>query len=383
MTTGAAELGSSDRDPRGLLLGAVVATGIGVLGADTMPLLVGALMDDLSLSEARAGLLGSAELAAGALVSILVAHRIGRISRRTLALAGAALVIAGYLISAAVEGYAALTAARLGVGLGSGAILAAGNAAIAASRDPDRLYARMSVIGGFAIALVIGLLPLALRPWGYAGGFFVLGLLALACAPLVLWLPPHPPADAQEDPGRLPRKLLASCVMLAFLLESISGNALWVFSERIGLRAGLELEQVAIVLGVTTLIGLLGAVLADLLGTRFGRTLPLCLGLAVGALAKWAMVTWQLPVSFVATNVVLAIAWFFVLPYMLGMTAALDRLGRWSAVAIGALSCGSALGPGLAGLLIGPTSYAELAWFCPGLTLVALVLLIPAARRLD
>jgi len=40
MTTGAAELGSSDRDPRGLLLGAVVATGIGVLGADTMPLLV-------------------------------------------------------------------------------------------------------------------------------------------------------------------------------------------------------------------------------------------------------------------------------------------------------------------------------------------------------
>jgi predicted MFS family arabinose efflux permease len=366
-----------------LLLGAVAATGIGVLSADTMPLLVGALMDDLSLSEARAGPLGSVELAAGALVSISVAHWVGRISRRTLALAGAVLVIAGCLISAAVQGYAALTAARLGVGLGSGAILAAGNAAVAACRDPDRLYARMSVIGGLAIALVIGLLPLALRPWGYAGGFLVVGLLALACTPLVLWLPPNPPADVEEDPERLPRKLLASCVMLAVLLESISGNALWVFSERIGLRAGLELEQVAIVLGVTTVIGLLGAVLATLLGTRVGRTLPLSLGLGIGALAKWAMVAWQLPLSFITTNVILAIAWFFALPYMLGMTAALDRLGRWSAVAIGAMSCGAALGPGLAGLLIGPTSYAQLTWFCPGLTVCALVLLIPVARRLD
>jgi predicted MFS family arabinose efflux permease len=361
----------------------VVAIIIGVLGVDTMPLMIGALMDDLSWSEARVGLLGSAELIAGALVSILVAHRMGRISRRALALAGAALVIAGYLISAAVAGYAALTAARLVVGLGSGAILAAGNAAIAASRDPDRLYARMSVISGLAIAAVIGLLPLALRPWGYAGGFLVLGLLALACTPLVLWLPPDPPADATEDPGHLPRKLLGTCVMLAFLVESISGNALWVFSERIGLRAGLSLEYVAVVLGVTTVIGLLGAVLADLLGTRLGRTLPLSIGLGVGAVGKWAMVVWQIPLSFVATNLILAVAYFFALPYMLGMTAALDRLGRWSAVAIGVMSCGGALGPGLAGLVIDPTSYTGLAWLCPGLTVVALLLLIPVARRLD
>ena len=90
----------SARDPSGLLLAVVATTGIGLLGANTLPLLLGSVMDRLAIGESRGGLMGTVELGALALVSLLVAPRVGRLRRSSLALLGGGLVVVGYAAAA-------------------------------------------------------------------------------------------------------------------------------------------------------------------------------------------------------------------------------------------------------------------------------------------
>ncbi|MFQ5699136.1 MAG: hypothetical protein ACE5IL_12725 [Myxococcota bacterium] len=49
-------------------------------------------------------------------------------------------------------------------------------------------------------------------------------------------------------------------------------------------------------------------------------------------------------------------------PFLMGAAAGLDRQGRWSAAAAGAMAIGAAVGPGLAGWLVEGWDYAALGW---------------------
>ena len=107
-------------DSVALLVAIVAATGIALSGSTAMPFLLGALMQELSLGAASAGLLASFELASVAAVSLLVAPRVGRMSRLGLALAGAGIAACGHAGSALVETYPWLAAARVLAGTGEG-----------------------------------------------------------------------------------------------------------------------------------------------------------------------------------------------------------------------------------------------------------------------
>ena len=335
-------------DPKGLLIAAVAASSAGLLGTNTLPLIVGALIDGLGLEPARAGALGSAELGAVALASLALAPRMAQLSRRTLALAGVLGVTVGYLASSFAGGFGSLLAARLVAGLGAGAALAAVNATLAGSDDPDALYARLTVLGGLVAACVLAALPFALGPWGHRGGFAALAAFALVCLPVTRRLPARA-GGAAPSLAPLPNRGLAALALLGLLLEASLNNALWSFSERIGLGAGTPPEAVGAVLGGATLAGLAGAGLAAALSTRLGRALPLVSGVAAATAARGAITQVETPVAFAALQVAWASAYLFTLPYVLGTLAALDRQGRWSAAAIAAITIGSAIGPGVAG----------------------------------
>jgi len=366
------------RDPDGLLLAVVAATGIALLGSSTMPLVVGSLMDGLGIDEGEAGLIGSVELTGVAISSLLLAPSVARLSRRTLALVGGGIVAAGYLLSAEVDAFQTLLGSRLLLGLGAGAILAAGNAAIACSRNPDALYARVSIVGGLAAAALLAMLPLVLGSWGYRGGFLFLGALVAVVLPLAGRLPAAPGGEAGRIALGAPHPRLAIPLLLAFLLESTSESAIWAFSERIGKEAGLDAERVGLVLGAATVAGLLGAGLALLLGKRYGRFPPIAFGLAVGAAGRLAMVTAQVPAVYSVTQVVLGMTFFFILPFLMGTAAELDRSGRWSAAAAGAMAIGAAAGPGLAGWLADGWGYPALGWISLLFAGVSMIAVLPA-----
>jgi predicted MFS family arabinose efflux permease len=378
----AADAGGRARDSARLLPAVVIATSVGLLGSSTMPLMIGAVMDGLGVGAGRAGLIGSIELGAVAVVSLAIAPRVGRLPRRALAWVGAGVVAIGCLLSATAGSLAFLLGARLLSGLGSGAASAAGNAAAASSRDPDRLYAKMAILGGLAAAALLGLLHYALAPWGYRGGYLALAAVAVLCFPLLSWMPPAPGADSSEAGTPAPRRHLALPLLAALLLEYVCEDSIWVFSERIGLEAGLDLKWVSLTLSGTTVAGLLGAGVATVLGTRLGRTGPILLGISLSAAARFAVAYAETPAVYVAGLLLWGVAFFFTLPYLMGSVAVLDRMGRWSAAAAGMMTIGAGLAPGTAGLLVELAGYRALGWLSLGGWVLVVALILPALRGL-
>jgi predicted MFS family arabinose efflux permease len=338
------------RESRRLLLAVVAGFVVAYTGENVLPLLIGSLIDGFGLDEVGAGILGSLELGGLAIASLLLAPRVDRMSRRHLAIYGAIAACAGHGLSALADSFPELVFARIAAGLGEGAAIAAANSAAASARDPDRLFAQASVLGGLIFAAALVLLPYAIEPWGHSGGFGAVVGISILCIPF---------------------------------LFSVGQGAIWAFSERIGLTIGFSREEVGLALGVTTLGGLVGGVIAAVLGTRGGRPTLLAVGLGANVVATWMVVIAGSSGLYLAGLLAWAIAFFFALPYLLGTAAALDSLGRWTAAAAGISAVGVAIGPAAAGLMVGDSGYPALGGLVIGCGLGAGVLILPVARAVD
>ncbi len=370
-------------EPAGLLLAVVAATGIGMLGTNTLPLILGSVIDELGIAESRAGLMGTVELGALALVSLVMAPRVGRLPRSRLAVLGGVVVVAGYVLSALAEGYSTILLGRLICGAGAGVVMAVGNAAIAASEDPDGLMARLMLVGGVAAVFLLGVLPLAIEPWGYGGAFAVLAVVAALCIPFARRLPPAPGESSIPVAHSMNRKWLGVALLFGIMIDATSQDGLWTFSERIGIGAGLNVEEVGIVLASTTLAGLAGAALAFVLGTRFGRAAPICFGLGLGALSRWLLANASEPSTYWVAQLLLGLSFFLTYPFLFGAIAALDPTGRWAAAGAGIATIGTALGPAVAGVLVEAEGYPALGGLGIAAAACTAVLVIPVALSLE
>jgi predicted MFS family arabinose efflux permease len=371
----------TEEDSLALLIGVMAATAIGLAGSTAMPFLLGSLIEGLSLDAGAAGLLGSFELGAVSLVSLVIAPRVGRISRIRLALLGAAIAVVGHGASAAVEGYGWLCVARVVAGAGEGLALAAGNAAVASALNPDRLYARVAVLGGVAGAGLLLGLPWVIEPWGFRGAFAALALVCLGVAPFLRALPAAPGATLTTSGGT--HRGLAVATLAALTLIALGEGAIWAFTERLGVRVGVSREALGPVLASASLLGLGGAALASWLGTRRGRTSPLAIGILGVAVSTFGLGHADQPASYVALLLIWSVSFFFTLPYLMGTAAALDSQGRWTAAAAGCMTVGVALGPGLAGSLVASRGFPALSWLVAGACLAGLLLVTPASLSLD
>ena len=76
---------------RTLVWAVLGTTGVGLLGSNTMPVLVGGLVDGLGLDTTAVGLLASLELLGVAVGGLLVVPFVARVSRRRMALLGSGL----------------------------------------------------------------------------------------------------------------------------------------------------------------------------------------------------------------------------------------------------------------------------------------------------
>jgi hypothetical protein len=98
---------------------------------------------------------------------------------------------------------------------------------------------------------------------------------------------------------------------------------------------------------------MLGALLVVVIGTRYGRRIPIAIGTLAAILANVAFHASAWAAVYVMANLFSAIAWYFGVSYLFGLCAAFDRTGRSAAVASVASKLGYATGPFVASFLIG------------------------------
>ncbi|MGH8464760.1 MAG: MFS transporter, partial [Pseudomonas sp.] len=162
------------------------AYGVGLLGLWALPFLISAIINDLKLNEAQAGILMSAEFVFTMLASLLVAPFMGRAPRRTLALLGTVLAIIANLVSANMTELYSLAAVRCVAGIGAGLALACGNASVSSAKQPDRIAGHMNVLSVLLMIVVMLGYAKVMALYGLSGLYYA---MAATMAVMLLAIP--------------------------------------------------------------------------------------------------------------------------------------------------------------------------------------------------
>ncbi len=379
--------GTSGAGADGKLIAAVIfGTCLGNSGLMLLPFWIGAVVRDLSLGENLVGLIGSVQLTAAAVASLAVSAGIRSLNRRRLAFGAIAVLAIANLGSVYATDVPGLVAARALSGLGEGAVLAVTYAIIAGTGKPDRLFSiTQSAMAAFA-AIAFFSTPTFIASYGPAGVFGFVAVAAILGAALFAAFPAGAAparAAAKEPRTRAPVNAASLAALLALAIWIAGFQTFWPYMEGIGRGTGLDLQGVGNILAAGFLISILGPVAAVVLGARFGRTLPLTaallgLGLTVVVITQ-ASSQFAYGAGAIGTLFLLLVAG----PFVMGLLAYLDPVGRLAAAGPAFMNFGAAAGPALGAAALTAGGYPTLGWTCLALYLLAAVLLFGTARRAD
>lgn len=362
------------RDDSTLFFSVLASTTPAVACLYVLPYLVTAAVEGLGADPVRAGFGTTLEVLAMAASSLGLASRVSRMELRRVALGGVAITLAGNLGSVAAAAWPACVALRVVAGVGAGIALAAGQAAGARSLAPDRLFARVVFWRATIFAILLPAFPLALAAWGHRGVYAATGTVTLVCLAGCARMPRAGASAAAA--GMIPAGFVVSAAVLAATFLFATGDAaLWSFSERLGLAAGVASGHMGTVLALSVAAGLCGSASAARLAIHGPRPVHVFAACVVTAAAALAVANAHGTAAFTLAIGLYGGAVFFMLPYLFGTAARWDTSGRLAAAAGGALLLGTAVGPSLGGVLVerwGTPAVGSAAAACSALTALLL-----------
>jgi predicted MFS family arabinose efflux permease len=363
------------------LCAAIALTVIAMAAFLVLPVFIGAVAEDLGLSQQQLGFLAAFIASGSALSSIAMMFLVRRYPWRRMGTVALCLLLLPMTLSLFVEQAGWFMLLQGIAALGGGSTYSLALTALADRRHPDRAF-------GFSVAAqvtfqVLGmlLLPQLVSRAGIDAILGVFVTMELVGLLLVHWLPQSgkslPPVTGKAAVASVP-VLLA---LLGCFLFFVNVGAVWTYVERIGDMAGLGAQAIGNGLAIGVSLGIPGALLASWCGDRFGRLWPLALGSAGTVIALLLLgdgVSWG---GFVIAVALYNFVWNFSLAFQYAAVHAVDPGGRGVAAAPAFHGAGAAAGPALAALYVSETSLAA-ANVVAGVAVVASLLLFTAALLL-
>jgi MFS family permease len=178
---------------------------------------------------------------------------------------------------------------------------------------------------------------------------------------------------------RLPLILNLSAI---FLFQA-ANMGLFAYVIGLGKHYGLNIEFMSPALASASWVALFGAMLVIIIGTKYGRTLPLISAILVTALCSWLLIYSDMDMVYLVANIVIGITWAFALPYMFGICSELDKAGQLAALGGFASKMGLASGPMLFAFLLGDDDYQLIIYIAALLLVMCAVVVYKPARMLD
>jgi MFS family permease len=158
-------------------------------------------------------------------------------------------------------------------------------------------------------------------------------------------------------------------------------SGIYAFVERIGVDSGLSGQQIGLVLSLTIITGMIGALGAASLGDRYGKIKPHIAG-AVGAVITILLLNSQTNLaSYSLAIIFLTLSLNFWLAYMLGAVAAIDTSGRFAVLTTAALGVGATIGPAIAGGLINGSIFLPMFIFAAAAIIAGLLVIVGVLQR--
>ena len=347
------------------LLAASVASSIGGLPFNTLPILLGAFADRLALGPADLGSLGSACTGGYLLSTLLGPLWVERVPWRVATIVAAAGTAAALWWSANVAAAPLLPLAAFG--FAAGLMHSLGMRMVGEATDKERAFGLRLLTELVIVALLLFFLPIVIASAAIVGGMALLAVAVSVMAISAFFIPrgpatsaPNANAASATTPDATRVAAIGWFALGIFVLFACGQVALWVFVERIGRSIDVGAAEMGSVFAVLKVIGGASAALVALLGDRLGNRLPHLLGLllitvGVALLALrtsfwvYAFGAWIWEGAFTMCCV-----------YQTAAVARLDRTNKLVVLVPAAFAISAFIGPELAGRLAAANGFAPL-----------------------
>jgi len=347
-----------------------------------------AFVDGVGLSLETAGYITAANKYGAAFGALIAVFSAGRLPWRKIAYTVLIAIIVIDFISMTINNGDALIVIRFLQGSFGGFLVGTGFSVIARTKTPDRVFGMLLIVQYSFGSIGIMFIPGLVQTLGHSAVFWALIIFSSLTLLMVPFIDDYKIKQHKDNTAPSSRfdgitigPLIPVLLAIFFFQAANMGVADYVFE--LGKGKGLTTDRMSTLVGIANWIAIGGAVLVYVFGVRFGRALPLTIGLLVSIAGTLAF-HWSgsATVYFIA-NAITGVMWAFLIPYLLGLCTAFDKKGRTASLAGFVSKMGLASGPMIAATLVGEGNFTliiNVAVF--GLLLCALAAFNPA-RKLD
>ena len=364
------------------LAAAIILGTVGVLSFIIQPGLVQGFVTELGRSESEAVNLASIEMLGTAAAAIFLAFFSGYLSWRKVAFGGLLLAAAGNIFSALLIDGDQLVFARLMAGLGHGAIISISFTLVGITRRAERNLALYLVLLLTYGAFMLWYLPSFFAVFGIQALFYMFAAICFASLLTVGLIPSRYNGEiaAALDARDLGAKMVA-LALAGVLAYNLAIGIAWGILALIGLDAGFSEQAVADALFLSQLFAIVGALASVYLADKIGSHLAIGIGILAGAASVGLLVGKPGYAVYSLAVCAFNLLWNFALPFILAKVCAFETRGRMMSYAIALQMIGLAVGPLIAGFLIGDGDYTAPQLLCIAMFIASYVLLLPPMRR--
>ncbi len=369
----------SRRETAALLVG----NAVGYSGPTSVPFWLTNMAGVFHLSPAVSGLLVTLELLAVATWVVAMSRLVGRISPRVAGLAGLGCAIGGNMVAFLAPGVGVFAMGLILAGSGLGTLLGTVNLLAGRRREPQKVLALMLLALVVFAVVFFFVAPRSVGLLGPASAFAILSGIGMLAIPAIAGLPARLPTTAGF--GGAPSSELGTRAIaggLALLLLLGGQDCFWPFMQQIGARAGLDARATGVVLAIGAVVNLAGPTAARVIGARLGALLPVIVGFLSMMTAAALLGHSTLKSAFVISAISLTTLTFFLVPYVMGLLAELDRSGRLAGAGPALMMVGSAVAPVVAGATVAQVGFTGLSYLTMSVFGTAMLLFCYAARPL-
>jgi predicted MFS family arabinose efflux permease len=179
------------------------------------------------------------------------------------------------------------------------------------------------------------------------------------------------------------RRLPLVFTLFAIFLFQAANMGLFAYIIGLGKAEGLSIEFISPALAAGSWVALFGSMLVIIIGTKYGRTLPLLGAILLTSLCSYLLIYSEMSAVYLIANIIIGITWAFALPYMFGICSELDKAGQLAALGGFASKMGLATGPMTAALLLGDDNYQRLIYIAAAVLVLCAVVVYKPASLLD
>lgn len=359
----------------------------GLFYVNIMPAIVSGLIDALGFTNQQAGSVASANMygaATGALLIVFLVKRLNWQLISTLFLAG--LILLDFL-SMYIADPLTLIVIRFVHGFIGGMLVGIGFSLIARTTQPDRTFGVLLFVqfgfGGLGIMLIPGLVP----EFGTQVLFYSLIAFTVATFIMLPFLPEYAvkkekKLEKAKASGEIQKVPLVLTLTTIFLFQG-ANMGLFAFIIGLGEYYKLEMGFISTTLGIASWLGLVGAGLVIMIGSRFGYLKSVLAGIGITALAIWALLFSNIPWIWIVANCIMGITWGYTISYLLGLASRFDATGQMAAMGGFASKMGLASGPVVTAMLLGEDNYELIIMVATGVMVITAVTVLLPARMQD